>query len=107
MEVSRSSFYGWYHHRPGPRALSDAKLTERIVEIHGQSRATYGSPRITVALAREGAGVGRKGVARLMAKRGLAGRARRRKIRTTIADPEASPTMVDCAFHGIGHLSPR
>ena len=44
MEVSRSSFYGWYHHRPGPRALSDAKLTERIVEIHGRSRATYGSP---------------------------------------------------------------
>jgi transposase InsO family protein len=95
MEVSRSAFYGWHHHRPGPRARANAKLTETIVEIHAKSRATYGAPRITAALAREGEGVGRKRVARLMALRGLAGRHRRRKIRTTIPDPEANPTMVD------------
>jgi transposase InsO family protein len=95
MEVSRSAFYGWHHHRPGPRALEDAKLEAKIVEIHTKSRATYGSPRIRAALAREGEGVGRKRVARLMALRGLAGRHRRRTIRTTIPDPEANPTMVD------------
>ena len=95
MEVSRSAFYGWHHHRPGPRACANAKLTEAIIEIHAKSRATYGSPRITAALAREGEGVGRKRVARLMAAHGLAGRIRRRKIRTTIADPEANTTMVD------------
>lgn len=95
MEVSRSAFYGWHHHRPGPRALEDAKLEARIVEIHAESRATYGAPRIRAALARQGDGVGRKRVARLMALRGLAGRHRRRKIRTTIPDPEANPTMVN------------
>jgi len=95
MEVSRSAFYGWHHHRPGPRAIADAKLEAKIVEIHAKSRATYGSPRITAALAREGEGVGRKRVARLMALRGLAGRHRRRKIRTTIPDPEANTAMID------------
>jgi putative transposase len=95
MVVSRSAFYGWHHHQPGPRALEDAKLGAKIVEIHAKSRATYGAPRITAALAREGDGVGRKRVARLMALRGLAGRHRRRKIRTTIPDPDANPTMVD------------
>jgi putative transposase len=94
MEVSRSAFYGWHHHQPGPRALEDAKLGAKIVEIHAKSRATYGAPRITAVLAREGDSVGRKRVARLMALRGLAGRHRRRKIRTTIPDPEANPTMV-------------
>ena len=102
MEVSRSAFYGWHHHQPGPRARANAKLEAKIVEIHAKSRATYGAPRIRAALAREGDGVGRKRVARLMALRGLAGRHRRRKIRTTIPDPEANPTMVDRlgrAFH--------
>ncbi|MGO9205345.1 MAG: IS3 family transposase, partial [Candidatus Limnocylindrales bacterium] len=46
-------------------------------------------------LARDGEHVGRKRVARLMAKHGLAGRTRRRTIRTTIADPGAAPSMVD------------
>jgi transposase InsO family protein len=34
-------------------------------------------------------------VARLMAKEGLAGRARRRKVRTTISDPAAKVAMID------------
>lgn len=95
MKVSRSAFYGWHHHQAGPRARANAKLTETIVEIHAKSRATYGSPRVTAALRGDGERVGRKRVARLMALRGLAGRARRRKIRTTIPDPDANATMID------------
>ena len=49
MEVSRSAFYDWHHHRSSPRADADAKLTEAIVEIHAKSRSTYGSPRVTAA----------------------------------------------------------
>ena len=95
LTVSRSAFYGWHHHEAGPRALADAKLAGQIVAIHRDSRGTYGSPRVTVALARDGLAVGRKRVARLMAKGGLAGRARRRKVRTTISDPGAGGTMID------------
>jgi putative transposase len=95
MEVSRSAFYVWQRHEPGPRARADAELTGTIAEIHRKSRGTYGAPRITAALARDGEHVGRKRVARLMAKHGLAGRTPRRTIRTTIADPGAAPGMVD------------
>ncbi|MGW0402773.1 IS3 family transposase, partial [Streptomyces sp. NPDC003002] len=46
--------------------MRDAELTERITHVHGQSRATYGSPRIHAVLKREGVGCGRRRVARLM-----------------------------------------
>jgi putative transposase len=95
MVVSRSAFYAWSHHEPGPRARADAALETRIVEIHKDSRGAYGAPRVTAALARDGKHVGRKRVARLMVRRSLAGRARRRWVRTTIADPAASPVAPD------------
>jgi len=95
LEVSRSAFYGWHHHTETTRAIADAKLAGQIVEIHKVSRGTYGAPRVTVALRQAGVGAGKKRVARLMAKGGLAGRARRRKVRTTISDPAAQGTMID------------
>lgn len=95
MEVSRSAFYLWDHHEPGLRARADAMLAAKIVEIHRKSRGTYGAPRVTAALARDGERVGRKRVARLMTNRGLVGRPRRRTARTTIPDPRADLTMVD------------
>ena len=95
MAVSRSAFYLWDHHVPGPRATADAALERKIVEIHRQSRGTYGAPRVTAALARDGERVGRKRVARLMTDQGLVGRGRRRTIRTTVADPRADGTLID------------
>jgi putative transposase len=95
LTVSRSAFYGWHHHEAGPRAQSDAKLSGRIVQIHRGSRFTYGAPRITAALRQDGVAAGKKRVARLMRGAGLAGRSRRRKIRTTISDPGAGGAMVD------------
>ena len=95
LEVSRSAFYLWHHHAETTRAIADAKLAGQIVAIHKKSRGTYGSPRVTNALHLTGVGVGRKRVARLMVRQGLAGRARRRKVRTTISDPAAQGTMID------------
>ncbi len=95
MAVSRSAFYLWSRHEPGPRARADEALEPRIAEIHARSRGTYGAPRVTAALARDGRRVGRKRVARLMARRHLAGRARGRFVRTTIPDPAAAPVAVD------------
>ncbi len=63
--------------------------------IHRTSRRTYGAPRITAALRRQGIRVGRKRVARLMVRQGLVGRARRRWTRTTIPDPTAPLTPLD------------
>ena len=89
LQVSRSAFYDWHEHIPSARALSDAELTEKIRAIHAASKGTYGAPRMHAELAAQGLHVGRKRVARLMIRAGLAGRCRRRTRRTTFADPEA------------------
>jgi transposase InsO family protein len=89
LEVSRSAFYSWHEHRPSPRQLADDRLGERIQAIFDDSGGTYGWPRVHRALRREGVHVGRARVARIMRQRGLIGRCRRPKTRTTISDPEA------------------
>ncbi len=38
LEVSRSAFYDWHHHRPSARQLADDELGERIQEIYDDSR---------------------------------------------------------------------
>ena len=93
MEVSRSAFYDWDHHRPHRREVSDAELGERIDKIHAKSRGTYGAPRVHAQLRRDGVHAARKRVARIMAARGLAGRGKRRWKRTTIADPDAQAAV--------------
>ncbi|XMN11787.1 IS3 family transposase (plasmid) [Streptomyces griseobrunneus] len=90
MKVSRTAFYARRSGLPGPRALRDAELTEQILEAHAKSRGTYGSPRVHAVLKREGAGCGRRRVARLMRAAGLQGRHCRRRHVTTIPDPRAA-----------------
>jgi transposase-like protein len=87
LKVSRAAFYAHPAGAPGPRAVHDAELTQQIIVIHERSRGTYGAPRVHAVLKRDGAGCGRRGVARLIR---LAGRHRRRPHRTTIPDPAAS-----------------
>lgn len=90
LKVSRAAFYARRAGKPGPRAVRDAELTEQITVIHTTSRGTYGAPRVHAVLKREGAGCGRRRVARLMRAAGLTGRHRRRRHLTTIPDPRAA-----------------
>ncbi|MEW1905232.1 IS3 family transposase [Streptomyces sp. NPDC086147] len=83
LKVSRTAHYARRKGLPGPRAVRDAELTEQITAVHQRSRCTYGAPRVHAVLQREGAGCGRRRVARLMRQAGLAGRHRRRHHRTT------------------------
>jgi transposase InsO family protein len=58
----------------GPRAREDARLTERIRELHAKRRGVYGSPRIWSDLSVEdGERIGRKRLERLMRQAGLSG----------------------------------
>ena len=68
--------------------------------IHEDSRATYGMPRVHAELVAGGCRVGRKRVARLMRKSGLAGVSRRRGTRTTRGDrrQRAAPDRVQRQF---------
>lgn len=84
LGVSESGYFAWSRRPPSDRELSDAWLTERIRRIHGASGGRYGSPRVHAMLAREGIGVGRKRVERLMRAAGLQGAHRRRRKGCTV-----------------------
>ena len=73
--VTRSGFYAWQSRQPSARMSEDARLTERIRQVHQQSRGYYGSPRIAWQLSCEGEAVGRRRVSRLMRGAQLQGRA--------------------------------
>jgi transposase InsO family protein len=92
LKVSRAAYYRWSRGVPSARSLRDEELFTEILAEHKASRGTYGAPRIHKALRRRGRRVSRKRIARLMARRGLAGRARRRTKRTTTPDPAAAKT---------------
>jgi transposase InsO family protein len=92
--VSTSGFYDWAERQAaGPSAAdaAEADLVERIRLVHAGSRGRYGEPRVTEQLARDGVVVNHKRVERLMAREGLRGRCGRRKLRTTVADPNKVP----------------
>lgn len=97
LQISRSGYYRQRAGRRSTRAREDEVLCGRIEQIHCRSRGTYGSPRITRELAREGTRFGKNRVARLMRLRGLAGVGRgRRWVRTTRQDPRlpVSPNRI-------------
>lgn len=95
LEVSRAAFYDHIKHVPSARELSDAELTDKIQAIYAESKGTYGAPRVHGELSDQDVHVGKKRVARLMVRAGLAGRCRRRWRTTTIADPDAETRAVD------------
>lgn len=100
LGVSRSAFYESIGPLESQREQRDAELGARVAEIHAASRGTYGAPRVHQQLRREGMRTARKRVAHLMARRGLAGRCKRRFKRTTIADERArtAPDLLQRAF---------
>ena len=87
LKVSRAAYYHWSIYPLSARARADLALSERIAAIHARSRQTYGAPRVHAELQACGDLHGRKRVARLMRRAGLAGRFPRRYRRTTIGDP--------------------
>jgi putative transposase len=55
LGVSKSGYYAWRSRPPSKRSREDATLTEKIREIHGRSRQTYGYPRVHAELAGDAA----------------------------------------------------
>ena len=75
-------------------------LTEKIRQIHDESRGTYGSPRVHAALQAEGYAAGENRVARLMKEAGLRGVSRRKRPSTTVQGERSHsiPDLVDRDF---------
>jgi len=82
LEVAPSTYYEAIKREPSARASEDGQLTALILEVHADSRGTYGAPRVHAEL-RMGLGlrIGRKRVARLMRCADIHGVSHRRKRR--------------------------
>ena len=91
LRVARSAYYAWARRGVSARATADVALTKQIAAAHARSRRTSGAPRIHAALRAAGVRCARKRVARLMHAAGLVGCHRRRRTRTTVADPTHTP----------------
>ncbi|MCD6360549.1 MAG: IS3 family transposase [Armatimonadetes bacterium] len=66
LGVSRSGYYAWPGRPPSARAQKNEQLLEAAKLAHGESRGTYGSPRLQRALMRMGFRCGRRRAACLM-----------------------------------------
>lgn len=93
LDVNRSSYYKWLAgaEARATRQREDRILAEEIREVHGESGGAYGSPRITAELREKGRRVNEKRIARIMRTFSITGRRLRRRVRTTVPDPAASP----------------
>ena len=76
LEVSRSGYYAWLVRPVSNRASSNNKLLKEIRRAHVESRKTYGSPRITRKLQKEGISCSKNRVARLMSSQSEAASSR-------------------------------
>jgi transposase-like protein len=92
-EISTSAYYEWLHRSTGPTEgeLDEAYLINQIRDIHAGTDATYGSPRVTEELRRQGYCANHKRIERLMREHDIIGVTERRRVRTTIQAEDAPP----------------
>jgi len=95
LDVAPSTYYGWVAQaeQPCERELVDRGLLSCIYDVWDGSGRTYGADRVWRQLRRDGIGVGRKRVERLMREQGWQGAFVRKRWRvpSTRQDPRATP----------------
>jgi len=96
VPIAPSTYYAANSRPPSARQQSDERLLKTIRRVFYENYACYGVRKVWQELLAQGVAVGRDQVARLMRLAGLRGSIRRRKVRTTIANPAAarSPDLV-------------
>ena len=92
LEIAPSTYYAAKSRPASARRLRDEELKAEIARVHEANFGVYGSEKVWRQLNREGIGVGRDRVARLMHALGLEGAVRGKRKRTTMAaDLEERP----------------
>jgi putative transposase len=89
LQVAPSTYYEHVGKAPTARAQRDAYLLEQVRRVHAANYAVYGARKVWLALNREGIGMARRIIERLMRADGLTGAVRGKVKRTTIPDPAA------------------
>jgi putative transposase len=100
LQVSDSGFAAWQRGEGPQKWLSDSALLKLIREIHDETKAAYGSPRIYQELKGHGIPVSKGRVERLMRENGLRGRHKRRFKATTDSKHSlpVAPNLLDQNF---------
>ena len=92
LGISRAGFYGHLQKPSRARRQQDQRLAAQIREAFLASRQTYGTPRLQVDLAAQGARHGRRRIARLMRHQALRPRQKRAFVpRTTDSSQSRQP----------------
>jgi putative transposase len=91
LQVSRQGYYSWKRRTPSQTAQRRAMLLEKMKEIFEASNGSYGSPRITRELRRDGIVVTCKTVETLMRSVGLSATQKRRFRPTTDSSKTLAP----------------
>jgi putative transposase len=103
LRVAPSGFFRWRAMPPSDRSIRRAWLTDVIVEIHDQSRRTYGWRRIRAELADAyGQRVNKKLIRAIMAEQAISGLPRRRKGKPNLVHRATSADLVNRVFHRDG-----
>ncbi|EGF37540.1 transposase Tra5 related protein [Lactobacillus helveticus MTCC 5463] len=50
VQVARSAYYKWLHHKPSKGEIRDQKILKQIKEIAKSNNSLFGSPKMTMAL---------------------------------------------------------
>ena len=90
MPIAPSTYYDQVNREPTRRELRDEALKPEIMRVHAANYGVYGARKVWLALNREGIGVARCTIERLMTELGLSGAIRGKARKTTIADPTAA-----------------
>jgi putative transposase len=83
MEVSRSGYYRYLRYGRVQRVDPDFFLMSKVRQIHNETRASYGSRRMSRQLREEGLDVGRHRARSLMKRAGVAVKQRKKFKKTT------------------------
>lgn len=86
LKIAPSTYYAAVTRLPSAREVRDEELMKEIQRVYDENYRVYGARKVWWQLRREGIGVGRCRVERLMRRMGLTGAVRGKTIRTTVSD---------------------
>ena len=106
LQIAPSTWYDHARRRANPdlcsaRVKEDEQLCNEITRVHAANFGVYGARKVWLQLNREGFGVGRDRVARLMRYMELEGVVRGKAVKTTVQDKSAACPfdLVNRQFH--------
>ena len=102
-KIAPSTYYAAKSRPPSARAIRDAAMMTMLWTLWVANRKVYGAHKLWKAARRAGHDIGRDQVARLMRELGIRGISRRKKVFTTISDPDAwrAPDLVNRDFTAV------